>query len=68
MAVRGEIRGTHEGELMGIAPTGSKVTVELIDINRMVNGKFVERRGMSDMLGLMRQLDVVPAPEQERKE
>jgi predicted ester cyclase len=68
VAVRGKIQGTHEGELMGIPPTGSKVTVELIDINRIENGKLVERWGEADMLGMMRQLGVVPAPEQGHKE
>lgn len=68
VAVRGEVRGTHRGELMGIPPTGKRVTVTLIDINRIDNGKLVERWGETDMLGMMRQLGVVPAPEQGHKE
>jgi predicted ester cyclase len=68
VAVRGEIHGTHRGELMGIPPTGNKVTVELIDINRIENGELVERWGEADMLGMMRQLGIVPAPEQGHRE
>ena len=64
VAVRGEIRGTHQGELMGIPPTGKRVTVSLIDINRIENGKLTERWGQADMLGMMQQLGVVPVPEQ----
>jgi steroid delta-isomerase-like uncharacterized protein len=59
VAVRGAVRGTHRGELMGIPPTGKRVTVELIDINRVENGKLVERWGETDMLGMMQQLGVV---------
>ena len=68
VAVRGEIHGTHRGESMGIPPTGNKVTVELIDINRIENGELVERWGEANMLGMMRQLGIVPAPEQGHKE
>jgi predicted ester cyclase len=64
VAVRGTLRGTHEGELMGIPPTGKRVTVTLIDINRIENGKLVERWGQADMLGMMRQLGVIPPPDQ----
>ena len=36
----------------------------LIDIFRIVGGKIVERWGEADMLGMMQQLGVVPAPGQ----
>jgi steroid delta-isomerase-like uncharacterized protein len=64
VAVRGTFQGTHEGELMGVPPTGQRVTITLIDINRIENGKLVERWGQADMLGMMRQLGVVPSSEQ----
>ncbi len=64
VAVRGAIRGTHQGELLGIPPTGKQVTVPLIDINRIEAGKLAERWGQADMLGLMQQLGVIPTPEQ----
>jgi steroid delta-isomerase-like uncharacterized protein len=53
--------GTHESELMGIAPTGHTVTLPGINIFRLKDGKIVERWGVLDMLGLMRQLGAVPA-------
>ena len=34
--------GTHTGEFMGIAPTGKKITTEMVDIFRIVKGKLVE--------------------------
>ena len=64
VAVRGTLRGTHPGELLGIPPTGAQVTVPLIDINRIEAGKLVERWGEADMLGLLHQLGVIPAPGQ----
>jgi predicted ester cyclase len=41
---RGFFRGTHRGEFQGIPPTGKQVTVPLIAIERIVNGKVVEHR------------------------
>jgi predicted ester cyclase len=45
---------------MGIAPTGKQVTVTGISITYFVGGKGVEAWGISDMLGLMQQMGVVP--------
>jgi steroid delta-isomerase-like uncharacterized protein len=53
--------GTHEGEIMGIAPTGRTITLPGINIFRLQDGRIVERWGRLDMLGFMRQLGVVPA-------
>ena len=53
-------RGTHTGDLMGIAPTGKEITITGIDIFRITNGKVVERWGNSDDLGMMQQLGVIP--------
>lgn len=52
LAVRGEIRGTHRGELMGIPPAGQWVTGGLIDIDRVENGRLAERWGQADTLGI----------------
>jgi predicted ester cyclase len=34
--------GTHEGEFLGIPPTGQQITWSHVDINRLENGKVVE--------------------------
>ena len=60
MVGRVTFRGTHTGELMGIHPTGKKVTVEGIDIIRFADGKAVENWYSGDTLGLMQQLGAVP--------
>ncbi|WP_405066884.1 ester cyclase [Kribbella sp. NBC_01510] len=53
--------GTHEGEVMGIAPTGKTVSLPGINIFRLRDGRIVERWGGLDDLGFLRQLGVVPA-------
>ena len=54
--------GTHNGELMGIAPTGKHVAgVTGISIDRYSGGKFVESWRNWDTLGLMQQLGVIRA-------
>jgi predicted ester cyclase len=56
VAVRWRLRATHQGEFMGIPPTGNQVTMTGIDINRLEGGRLVERWGNEDMLGLLQQL------------
>lgn len=52
--------GTHKGEFMGIPPTGKQIAINVIDIMRVSEGKFVEHWGVSDMMALMQQLGVGP--------
>ena len=61
VVTRWTIRGTHKGELMGIAPTGKQITEEGIEIFRIAGGKIVEIRLIHDRLGLMQQLGVIPS-------
>ncbi len=62
VVTRWSSRGTHKGELMGIAPTGKHVAgVTGIAIDRYSSGKFVEGWGNWDTLGLMQKLGVIPA-------
>jgi len=56
-------RGTHRGELQGIAPTGRRVEVPGSVFYRIVDGKIVEFRGQLDMMGLMQRLGAIPEPE-----
>ena len=53
-------RGTQQGDLMGIPPTGKQVTVTGITISRVKDGKVVEEWTNWDTLGLLQQLGVVP--------
>ncbi len=62
VATRKTFHGTHEGEFMGIPPSGRSVSMGLIDIVRISEGRVVEHWSMGDNLGMMRQLGVVPQP------
>lgn len=53
--------GTQTGPLLGLAPTGRRITVTGIRISHLQNGKVVEDFENYDTLGMMRQLGVVPA-------
>jgi predicted ester cyclase len=56
--------GTHQGEMMGIAPTGNQIRIDGITISRIQDGKVVEDWELFNALGLMQQLDGVPTPEE----
>ena len=62
VAARFSSTGTHQGELMGIAPTGKEATVTGITISRLRNGKVVEEWTNWDTLGMLVQLGAVPEP------
>ena len=56
-AVATTTTGTHTGELMGMAPTGRRVSVTGIDMIRVdASGRIAEHRGLTDTVGLLRQL------------
>ena len=52
-------RGTHKGPFRGIAPTGKRIRLVSVDIDRIVDGKAVECWANMDELGLLRQLGVI---------
>jgi len=56
---RWNFTGTHKGMFKGIAPTGRKVAITGMVIDRVVDGRIVEEWEEFDALGTMRQLGVV---------
>ena len=62
VALRVTATGTNKGAFRGIPPTNKKVTVSMIQIDRIVGGKFVEGWSRYDTLGLMQQLGLIPTP------
>jgi steroid delta-isomerase-like uncharacterized protein len=60
VATRWTARGQHDGDLMGVTPTGKKVTISGITLSRLANGKVVEEYTNWDAFGMMQQLGVVP--------
>src|SRR6202166_4684363 len=57
---RWSCRGTHKGELNGIAPTGKQFAISGVTVCRVAGGKIVEGFVNWDALSLMQQLGVVP--------
>ena len=53
-------RGTHQGNLMGIPPTGKQMSGTGMFIDRIVNGKGIEQWFNTDDLGLLQQIGVIP--------
>lgn len=61
VVTRWSVKGTHQGELMGMPATGKQATVTGITIDRIVGGRIAESWDNWDTLGLMQQLGAVPA-------
>jgi steroid delta-isomerase-like uncharacterized protein len=51
---------THQGDFMGIPPTGKQVSFTGIEIDRIKDGKFVESWVNEDDLGMTQQLGAIP--------
>ena len=61
VTTRWTAHGTHDGELMGLGPTGRTATVAGITIQRIEDGgRIVEGWTSWDMLGLLHQLGAAP--------
>ncbi|NYF89833.1 ester cyclase [Tunturiibacter empetritectus] len=53
------ITGTHDGNFLGIPPSGKKVKARGMQISKFKDGKMTERWGSSDQLGIMQQIGVI---------
>lgn len=62
VSLRATFKGTHKGELNGIAPTGNEVSLPIFIIYRIENDKIAEHWMGVDQLSLMQQLEVAPVP------
>src|SRR5215211_2181757 len=62
------LHGTHLGELQGLTPTGKRVTVEAVSIDRVVDGKIVESWSHVDLGELFQQQLKQAVAERERVE
>jgi steroid delta-isomerase-like uncharacterized protein len=58
---RTTVTGTHQGEFMGVAPTGKSVTYNEIFIFRFADGRVVETWGVVDVYAQMKQIGVIPS-------
>ncbi len=56
-------RGTQQGQLMMIPPTGRQIAITGIDIYRIVDGRIAEIWESWDQLGMLQQLGALPRME-----
>ncbi len=42
-------RATHMGEWLGMKPTGKKIEISTVNVDRVVNGKIVEHGSAANM-------------------
>jgi len=58
----GRATGTHDGVFFGVPPSGKKFDVLGINEFHVVDGKITERWGVFDVMTMMMQLGMIPAP------
>ncbi|WP_058960427.1 ester cyclase [Type-E symbiont of Plautia stali] len=60
-AVRAEITGTHQGEFLGIAPTGHRIHVRLHEFHLLNGERVTTTWHMEDWMALFQQIGQFPA-------
>ena len=63
VAVYDTFRFKHTGAFQGDPATGKEATLTSTDIYRIVDGKIVEQWTEGNLLSLMQQLGIIPAPQ-----
>jgi steroid delta-isomerase-like uncharacterized protein len=56
-------RGTHRGEFMGVPPSGRRIEVSGMSMDRISGGKIVENWNNWEALEMMRQIGAIPDAE-----
>jgi predicted ester cyclase len=63
VATRTTMRAVHDGgEFMGLPPSGKEVEIAGMTIERVRDGRIVERRAIGDYLSMYQQLGLIPEP------
>jgi hypothetical protein len=58
VGVRGEIRGVHEEEWLGVPATGRAVRIRIHEFHEIADGLIVRSWGLEDWFGWLRQVGV----------
>jgi predicted ester cyclase len=56
VTTRKTIQGTHRGELMGVPATNKLVAIEVIDMVRVKDGRYVEHWGITTLVDALARL------------
>src|SRR5215203_3984231 len=65
VATRYALEGTHEGQLFGVPPTGKRLSIKSMTVERVSEGKVRDHWRVTDNLEMMQQLGVVAEPRQQ---
>jgi len=60
VATRWRAQGTHQGDFMGIPPTGQTGEITGTTISRIADGKIIEEKSNWDALRLLQTLGLIP--------
>ena len=60
VVARNTVTGTHQGEYLGLPPTGRSIAYNEIFIFRFANGRIAETWGVVDVFSQLRQLGGFP--------
>jgi steroid delta-isomerase-like uncharacterized protein len=58
----GKFRGTHLGKFQGLPATGRSIEIEVMHIDRLMDGKIASHWGQGNQAGMMKQLGIVFLP------
>lgn len=61
VAARFILRGTHQGDFLGVPATGKHIQTQAMNIYRFTNGQISEEQGLPDLFGLMMQVRPIDA-------
>jgi predicted ester cyclase len=56
VAARKSITGTHTGMFMGINPTGKKISIEVFEIVKIKDGKYLDYWGLNTLQNVIAEL------------
>src|ERR1700760_3969144 len=62
VAVRFVVEATHQGDLLGIPPTGRRVRWDAVDVYRLKEGKISEEWAADDLTAILHQVDAYTPP------
>jgi predicted ester cyclase len=62
VAVRFVVEATHQGNLLGIAPTGRRVRWDAVDVYRLSDGKISEEWAADDLTAILHQVGAYTPP------
>jgi len=64
VVTRWTARGTHQGELIGVPPSGRYIVVSGMSMDRISEGKIAENRTNWGALEMLQQIGAIPESEQ----